>query len=660
MISVETSPLPPVLLRRLSTLEFSRRFVKFDGKDINPAKDWPWIVEPLNFMDAKRGATFLIKASIQSMKSGLTELFNARQLVINPGRAIWYFPTDKACADFAEEKWNKLLADCAPIRRILFDNPHKCTKLSLDLPFGHFRMCSAGVEMNRNSKSARDISCDEAWEYEAGWLTDIEGRYSSYEGSHRFIIPTSGEDPGSEVNDIWEESDQRTWHNQCQFCHKPFVPEFRSPQHLAEPGGLRFDRTDRVFHDDGRINSMALAATVRLQCPHCREFHTYSPPLQERMNSPLHGADYIPLNLSPKANVHAWNWNAMVNMNWLNLAELQLKAELALSRGDESKLELFIRKRAAKVWDIREYVQIKSNDAAKGDYALQPYRGEVMMELHQKRREFEISAESKTLPPDQWPNFKPPLPPYPTSAFRILTIDVQQDHYWWRVRSWWGDCTSKLIAYGKSVSHAELRDIQHYFGIKDHGGEIVFDSELNQYVMPRGCGVYLDGNYNPAAVRRLAAAYHWCVLRGEDCKEFRHRDGFYRIYDELRVIDAFEGTIHSGDRYVPEIRFSNNAARNRLALMRSIDEPRRLWTYASDVSEEYLRHMNAWVRVEKKNAKTGAVAYEWRQVADRDDLFWCEKADMVIASMAGLIGASEPAAPSQHSTEPARPATSTG
>lgn len=619
-----TTPTPSARarLRRLSTLEFARRFVKFDGKDIDPAKQWPWIVEPLETMDAKRGATFLVKASIQSMKSGLAELFNARQIVLNPSRGLWYFPTDKACTDFAEEKWNKLLDDCIAIQRILFDNPHKRTKLAIDLPFGHFRMCSAGVEMNRNSKSARDITCDEAWEYQAGWLTDIEGRYSSYEGIHRLIIPTSGEDPGSEVNEKWAESDQRTWHNRCQFCGKPFVPEFRSPQHLDEPGGLRFDRSDRVFHPDGRIDTVALAASVRLQCPHCRELHIYSPSLQARLNSRAHGARYIPLNPTPKANVHAWNWNAMVNMNWENLAELQLKAELALSRGDESALEVFIRKRAAKVWDIREYVQIKSNDCAKGDY---PLRAD----------------------------------PYSDALYHTLKIDVQQDHYWWSVRAWWKDCTSKLVAYGKAVSHAHLREIQHHYGVKDHGGEIIFDSEADQYIMPRGCGVYLDGNYNPAEVRRLAAAYHWCVLRGEDCKEFRHRDGFYRIYGELRVIDAFEGTIHSGDRYVPEIRFSNNAARNRLALMRSIEEPRRLWTYAADVSETYLNHMNAWVRVEKKNSKTGAVFYEWRQVADRDDLFWCEKADMVIASMAGLIGASEPAA-STVTTEPAQPPMPTG
>lgn len=607
-------------LRRLSTLTFARRYIKLDGREFNPA-DRPWVVEPLEFMDRVRGGIFLLKASIQSFKSGAAQLFAARQLALEPGRMLWYSKTGEAINQFADEKWNPLLDNCPPVQRILFDNPHKRTRLSLSLPFGHFQMLSSGPIMSRNSKSARDITCDEPWEYEPGHLTEIQGRYSDFEQCFRLILPTSGPDAGSEVDEIWKDSDQRTWHVCCPSCGKPFHYIFKSMHEPDRRGGLRFDRSEAVFLPDGRINSAALAATVRYECPHCTADLTYSPSLQSTLNRPANGARHIPLNLSPKPKVHAWTWNALCHMDWNNLAEMRLRAEIALSRGDETKIEDFIRKREARAYDIREFVHATTADAAKGDYALYPYEPSGVLV----------------------PGTPAPVAPYPDCLFRTLKIDVQQDHYWWSVRAWWRDCTSKLVAYGKAVSQSELRDIQHFYGVKDHGGEIVLDPETDQYTMPRGCGVYLDGNYNPSQVRRLAAAYHWCVLRGEDCKDFRHRDGFYRVYDEIRVIDAFEGTIHSSDRYVPEIRFSNNGARNRLALMRSIEEPRRLWTYAKDVSETYTNHLNAWVRVEKRQPKSNALYYEWRQVADRDDLFWCEKVDMVIASMAGLIGASEPA-----------------
>lgn len=598
------------LRRRLSTLEFTRRFVKFDGKEIDPAAQWPWIVEPLEFMDRIRGATFLLKASIQSMKSGLAELFNARQLALNPGRALWYFPTEQSCKDFAQEKWNPLLDNCAAVQRVLYENPHKRTTLAIDLPFGHFRMCSAQTVMNRNSKSARDITCDEAWEYEPGWLTDIQGRYTSFEGEHRFIIPTSGEDIGSEVHEIWTESDQRTWHNRCPHCHADFVPEFRFKHELDKPGGLRFDRSEKVFHADGAINTVALAATVRLQCPHCRTEFAHTPALQRQLNSPAHGARHLPLNPNAKTRIHAWNWNALVNISWETLAELHLKAEVALARGDETKMEVFVRKRAARAYDVREFITISSVDKSAGDYLL-----------------------SAT--------------PLPDALFHTLKIDVQQDHFWFAVRAWYQDVSSKLVACGKVVSSLQLREIQHRYGIKDHGGDIRFDEEAAQWVFGSPCQVYLDGNYNPAMVRRLAASYNWCVLRGEDCKEFLHKDGFYKIYSEIRAIDAFEGTVHNGSRYVAEIRFSNNAARNRFALLRSIDAPKRLWTYAKDAGETYVKHLNAWVRVEKKNKAGITLGYEWRQVADRDDLFWCEKADIVVASMAGLIGVSDTETPNE-------------
>jgi hypothetical protein len=618
------------LRRRLSTAEFTRRFVKFDGKEIDPSVEWPWIGEPLEYMDCIRGAIFLMRASVQSYKSTAAELFNARQIALNAGRAIWYFPTDQACKDFAQEKWKKLIDACPAIQRVLYDSPHKNTTLALDLPFGHFRMCSAGVEMNRNSKSGRDITCDEAWEYAAGWLTDIRKRYTSYEEnqSFRLIIPTSGEDVGSEVNEIWNESDQRTWHNRCPDCHRDFVPGYRFRHELEKPGGLRFDRSEKVFHDNGTINTVAFAATVRLQCPHCLAQMVPTPALQRRLNTPAHGARHLPLNSTPKPRVHAWNWNAFVNVGWIALAEEQLKAELAQDRGDLTQIELVARKRAAIAYSESAFIQIKTGtEEERGDYKLGT---EALARAN----------EAPAPPPDS-----PDVAKYSAifaPAFLTLTIDVQQNHYWYLVRAWWPDLTSRLVEYGKALSAGQLREIQLKYKIKDHGGHIVFDEQANQFAMPGGCGVYLDGNYNPAQVRRLAASYNWCVFRGDDCKEFRHKDGFYRIYDEIRVIDAFEGTLQQGARYVPEIRFANTPARNRFAVIRSIGgQQKRVWSYASDADEVYKNHLNAWARLEKKSTKSNETVYEWKQTAARDDLFWCEKASVVVASMAGLIGVSD-------------------
>lgn len=624
------------LCRRLSTAEFTRRFVKFDGKEINPAVEWPWIGEPLEYMDCVRGAVFLLKASVQSYKSTAAELFNARQLALNPCRALWYFPTGEAGRDFAQEKWKKLIDNCPAIRRVLYDSPHKNTTLQIDLPFGHFRMVSANVEGDRNSKSACDITCDEAWEYKPGWLADIRKRYTSYEESqsYRLIIPTSGEDVGGEVNEIWNESDQRTWHNLCPDCHRHFVPEYRFLHELDKPGGLRFDRSEKVFNADGTINSLAFAETVRLQCPHCRHEFRHTPALQRRLNSPDHGARHLPLNPAPKPRVHAWNWNAFVNVGWVSLAEEQLKAELAQARGDLSQIELVVRKRAARAWSEAAFIQIKTGtDAELGDYSL----GAEALHRLPDPPAADSSDEIASVVPS-------PIPP----AFCTLTIDVQQNHFWFLVRAWWPDLTSRLVEKGKALSSGELRDIQKKYGIKDHGGNIVFDEQANQHIMADGCGVYIDGNYNPAQVRRLAAAYNWCVFRGQDCREFRHKDGFKRIYSELEVIDAFEGTAVSGNRYVPEIKFANTPARDRFAVIRSIDKPqRRLWTYAKNASDEYKKHLGAWVRLEKKHPRTGETIYEWKQVADRDDLFWCEKASIVVASMAGLIGIGDTSASSE-------------
>ncbi len=564
-------------------------------------------------MDRIRGATFLLRASIQSFKSGLAQIFTARQLYTDPGRIGWYSATDRAISEFAKDKWNPLLDACAPIQSILYDSTHKRTTLHITLPYGHFQMLTAGPEINRNSKSFRDIVADEGHLYEHGWIKEIEGRASSYEGRHRFIYPTSGEDEGSEINEIWKESDQRTWHLVCPACKKLFAPVFSSPREPDRRGGLRFERTGPVLHDDGRINAPEFAKTVRYECPHCTADHRYTPALQSWMTNPIHGARHLPLNPTPKERIHAWNWNALAHMNWVNMAEELFKAELALARGDLKLMEEHVRKRQARAYDLREFLNTSGTlDEAAGTYEL-----------------------------SEGPIARPSANGPEAPAFYTLQIDVQQDHYWCLVRAWWLDVESRLVTYGKAVSSDQLRDIQKRYGIKDHGGNIVWDEKARQYTMPTGCGVYIDGNYNTAHVRRLAAMFHWVVLRGEDRKEFRHPDGHVRLYDQIRVINAFEGTAQ-GDAYVAEIKFANTPARNALQLLRTLDTPRRLWTYAKNVGKDYIKHMGAWTLIDKKHPKSNATIQEWVQNGgDRDDLFWCEKASIVIASMAGLIGVSD-------------------
>lgn len=599
------------MVRRLGTIEFARRYVKLDGRPFDPAA-WPWVVEPAEYMDRTRAATFLLKASIQSFKSGLAQLFAARQLYLEPGRIGWYSKTDPAVEQFAKEKWNPLLDNCQKIQGTLYDSTNKRTTLTISLPFGHFQMLSAGIELNRNSKSLRDIICDEGWTYEPGQLTEIFGRMSAYEKIYRIILPSSGEDEGSELNDIWRDSDQRTWHSKCPSCGRHSPQLFASRTEPDRRGGLRYDRTGPVLYDDGRINSFEFAKTVRYECPHCETDHRYAPALQTRLNSPLHGAMYVPLNPRPKERVHAWNWNALAHMDWIRLAELRFKAELALARGDLTQMEDFIRKREARAYDLREFLAAHANlDDACGDYELS--EGPIAR----------ASANGPEAP-----------------AFYTLKIDVQQDHFYALVRAWWKDIESRLVWREKVVATDQLLDIQKRYDIKGHGGVIVWDPDAKQYTMPQGCGVYIDGNYNTAYVRRLAAAYHWCVLRGEDRKEFMHPDGFSRLYAPVNVVNAFEGTAQ-GDQFVPEIKFANTPARNCLQLLRGIDTPRRLWTYAKNAGETYIKHLKAWTQIDKKHPKTNAIIQEWKQVGDRDDYFWCEKASVVIASMAGLIGVSE-------------------
>jgi hypothetical protein len=598
-------------MRKKSTLDWAEKHVRLDYGRFDRQRH-RLLIEPLETIDRRVGCTFLLQGSIQSVKTLTATLWAQASFQLRPGRTGWYSKSADAVGEFSDEKFMPLFEDIRPLQPLLSANPHKKTRLGILFPHAPFRLLSAGVQLARNSKTLENIVCDEAWTYEPGELTEIRGRYTDYQQTYRLILPSSGPTKGSEVDQIWEESDKRTWHSICPCCKNPLPLEFFPPEpaetigpdgkkvEVRPAGGLRFATGEEVWKDDGRLDWDLFGASVRLQCPHCADEMPWSGRLANELDQTGH---YIPLATGGRRDVVAWNWNALAHMDWRVVAELWMKAVRSLHRGDPTAMEDFWRKRLGRAWDPR---QLHKKDASArreemGEYAL----GD----------------------------------PIPEGWLTWMTVDVQQDHFWAVVRAWCPGPVpmTRTIAAERLLSAGAVRELQERFGIKGHGGLLQINED-GAYELPQGCGVWIDGNYNPSYVRRLASTYQWGVLRGSDVAQFRHRDGFYRIYDEIRAIDAWEGTLSQGDRYVPEVRFANDPARNLFELLRSISDPQRIWTYAKDVPAAYREHISAWTRQSKRRKKDDAVIWEWRQVADRDDLWWCEKAQVVVGSMAGIVG----------------------
>jgi phage terminase large subunit GpA-like protein len=79
--------------------------------------------------------------------------------------------------------------------------------------------------------------------------------------------------------------------------------------------------------------------------------------------------------------------------------------------------------------------------------------------------------------------------------------------------------------------------------------------------------------------------------------------------------------------------------RDRLHYLRASKEIP--WEVPSDVSSDYMAHMEAEV-IEKRRDARGYDVTEWVQIRDRNDLFVCECYIAMLMEMAGLIGIQEP------------------
>jgi len=312
---------------------------------------------------------------------------------------------------------------------------------------------------------------------------------------------------------------------------------------------------------------------------------------------------YVQMNPNADPKIDFYHYNAIAHHLWPELAVMWYQALAAKQRGSLDDLENFIRKRLCQPWDETKYIAVSNDVESAGDYELDT--------------------------------------PWPDALHYICTIDWQKDHWYVVIRAWARNAESRLIHAAKVTTNDNaIVDLCNKWGIAQGG------------IDPQGggCQVLVDGNYNTAEVQRVAAKNGWLVLRGENCKPFRHDDGTFKIYGDMQMIDTWQGTdIKTGAvKYCGQFRYSVPETRLRLATLRSMDDPKQIWTHARDVGTNYINQINSWIQVAKEDPRSGRVYYDFQRARGRADHFYdCERMQLVGAAMAGLIG--QDAAPIEES-----------
>ena len=557
----------------------------------------PLMLEPLRMAATKRGGYVGLIGSVQHIKTLCAQLVQLYGLHTSPCNAAHYDLTAEALKELSDDKLVPLIDNTDKITELIPNEARRRTKFYTSIPHGFIRLLSAGILANRNSKTLERITADESWAYkdDESWLEQIHDRQSSFNWQWQMFLPTSGQTAGSQLDQLWRKSTQRTWHVKCDCCGEeiPYIWKLPAVNGKVPPGGMRYASSEEVIDEEGMIDWVKLRESAYYQCQLCEGRIEWNSADQDRRNQE---GRYIHLNAKGDPDIEFFHYNAMVHVPWPELVTKWKEATIARSRGDLSKLENFVRKQLAEAWSESDYMSDEIQENARGGYLL----GE----------KWETGGEEPII---------------------FLTTDVQKDHYYCVVRAWAvinGSLQTRLLEREKVVSVGAIRDLADKWQLVQNG--------------IRGSRVFLDGNYNTGQVQRIAAENGWMVFRGDKAQDFRHPDGLRRIYSDLQYIDIGEGTSNPRSRYVGQIRFSKHAALNRLSLIRSIrlEDESHVWTYADNAGSVYERQINAWHKI-SKTAPDGRRFYDFINRDSKDDQYGdCEQQQVVCAAMAGLVGVS--------------------
>jgi hypothetical protein len=548
----------------------------------------PLIVDPLRAAADMRGGMVGLIGSVQHIKTLCAQLLHLYTAQTSPTRAAHYDLTKDALKEFSDDKFTPLLDSTEAIQRIIPGRRHSQTTYYTEFPYGFIRLLGARILAHRNSKTLEMVTLDESWAYDAGWIDQIKDRLSSYPWSWRMFLPTSGQTADSDLDVLWRRSTQRVWHVACDCCGEtiPYIwtqPKQRDGAQLL--GGMKFATGDDVLRGDGSTDYDAIRQSVYYECQECGGRMDYTPASVHRRNS---AGQYVQQNENGEDRIDFYHYNSMSHFPWPDLACQFHDATVKKNRGDLEAIENFVRKRLSQVWDKGKYISLSDDEDSAGDYE----QGQ----------------------------------PWKEADYTFCTIDVQKDHYYFVIRKWTHGVESRLIEAHKAVSDAHIVEMCEKYAIQQDG--------MN------GSGVFVDGNYNSVEVQRIAAKNGWIVLRGQNCKLFRHDDGTFKLYGEPQYIDTWQGT-DTGEgkvKYCVQFWNAENEVRLKFATLRGIHEPKKLWTYPKDIGDNYIRQLNSWKQVAKKNAKDGSTYYDFIKTYRNDHFYDCEKMQIIAASMAGLIG----------------------
>lgn len=523
--------------------------------------------------DAVREASWA--GAIQTGKSLVAELSVAWAICNQPGPVMWTMQTDDDAKEHCNQRFNEMLRSIAHIRELLPEDRHKVTQT--EIYFGPFFLMVNGANLNNLQRvSVRWKFNSEVWLWKQGLLAHARGRVSAFEraGTSKVCNESQGGNWGDDFDVAWKAGNQQEWSVRCFGCGK------LSP--LAFAGAMEDDPkrlacvvwNEDARRDDGSWNVERAASSARWRCPKCGHEHDDTARTRARWN--LEGA-YVATRPDAPASIVSFHWEALVARDMGALVAQFLEARRQQKLGVVQAMQDFVRQRRALPW----------KDAETQEVVVLARAGYRLMDEN-------IAA------------------PVENEAFRFQTIDRQRDHFWTVVRAWRSDGSSRLLYRSRVTTPEQLEDIRRRFNVE-----------------PQLC--FEDTGYFPEGGYTDCVNFGWTALKGSGENSFAVEQGGQKA---RRMFSDVVRVLHLG-RQVPLIHWASDPVKDILHNLRR--GAGAAWEVAEDAGEEYERQLNAEVKKERVNAKTGRPEWRWYRKNAANHYWDCEAMQVAAALVMRLL-----------------------
>lgn len=524
----------------------------------------PMIREVMEAIVSPRIRLVSIIASVQSSKTTAPELALCYIIANLPGPTLWLDQTDDDAKDQSEGRLQKLFDECAPVRELYPADKNKKRNRSIHFANG-MTLWFAGAHNRSNlqRRSIRWLIGDETWRWPTGHMAEAEARVTAFGWLGKCVFMSQGGTEGDDTHRKFATTDRREWMFSCPHCGKVQAFLWQNVNWAKD-----------CKADNGEYDFRRVRDSVRLVCEGCRYEFQDTDETRRRLNA---RGRFVPLNPKAAKENAGYHWNAIATMSWGTLAEMYLRAKAAATKGDNTLLQQFYQKRLGLPWN--EYAEDFSVQQDLSDYLM----GERWAE--------EGSVNEVPL--------------------RILTADVQKDHFYVVVRSWSASGASRLLDCQRVETWDALDNLRKLHGVHD-------------------ALVFIDSGFSTYDVYARCAEHGWTALMGDRHSTFTHRlkNGklVQRFYSPKRKVSV------GRERTASMFYWSNLNIKDALARLRKNTEG-ATWEVPQDAPQDYLDMLDSERRVFDKGQ------WRWVQVQNRANHYYdCEAMQVCAATMLKLIG----------------------